>query len=141
MGRSKDVDKVMDIAKIIAGFLSGVIGGMGLGGGAVLLIYLRVFENAEQINAQGINLLFFLPIGLTAVIFYSFKKLIKWKTVLPFAAFGVGGSVGGIFLSKVIGGQYLGKIFAVILIALGINEMIRGFSLTVKKKRDTIKKE
>ena len=141
MGRGKDVDEIMDIAEIIAGFLSGVIGGMGLGGGAVLLIYLRVFENAQQLNAQGINLLFFLPIGLTAVIFYSFKKLIKWKTVLPFAAFGIVGAIGGIFLGKAFGGEYLGKIFAVILIVLGVNDVIKGFSLTAKKKRGTIKKE
>lgn len=141
MGWGKDADEIVDIAKIIAGFLSGVIGGMGLGGGAVLLIYLRVFEDAEQLNAQGINLLFFLPIGLTAVVFYSFKKLIKWKTVLPVALFGVGGAIGGFFLSKLIGGDYLGKIFAVILIILGISEIIKGFLLKKAEKDVTIKKE
>lgn len=141
MGRSKDAFKIMDIMKIIAGFLSGVIGGMGLGGGAVLLIYLRVFENTEQIKAQGINLLFFLPIGLAAVAVYAFKGLIKWKTVLTFALFGIPGCLGGILLTNIIGGKYLGKIFAVILIVLGISEIIKGFLLKVKQKRGIIKKE
>lgn len=131
----------MDLIKIIAGLLSGIIGGMGLGGGAVLLIYLRVFEDTEQLNAQGINLLFFLPIGLTAVIIYAVKKKIKWKTVIPISLFGVAGVFGGIMLTKAIGGEFLGKIFAVFLIILGLCEIIKGFHLKVKKKCGNIKKE
>lgn len=131
----------MDIIKIIAGFLSGVIGGMGLGGGAVLLIYLRVFEDTEQIRAQGINLLFFLPIGAVAVAVYAFKHLIEWKTVLKFVLLGVPGCIGAIMLTDVIGGKYLGKIFAVILLILGISEIIKGFLLKVREKRGNIKKE
>lgn len=131
----------MEFIKLIAGFLSGVIGGMGLGGGAVLLIYLRVFEDAQQINAQGINLLFFIPIGLTAVIFYSFKKLIKWKTVIAFALCGMAGALGGYYLSRLIGGEYLGKIFGGILTILGISEIIKGFHLKKTKKGVNIKKE
>ena len=131
----------MDIIKIIAGFLSGIIGGMGLGGGAVLLIYLRVFENTEQIKAQGINLLFFLPIGAVAVAVYAFKHLIEWKTVLKFVAFGLPGCIASIMLTDIIGEKYLGKIFAVILLILGICEIIKGLLLKVREKRGIIKKE
>lgn len=131
----------MDIIKIIAGFLSGVIGGMGLGGGAVLLIYLRVFENTEQIKAQGINLLFFLPIGAVAVLIYAIKHLIEWKTVLTFSLFAIPGCIGAVMLVDVIGNKYLGKIFALILICLGICEIIKGFLLKVREKRGKIKKE
>ncbi len=131
----------MDILKIIAGLLSGIIGGMGLGGGAVLLIYLRVFENTEQLSAQGINLIFFLPIGAAAVAVYAFKRLIQWKTVLKFLALGIPGCIGAIFLTDIIGGKYLSKIFAVILIIMGISEIIKGFLLKVKEKRDKIEKE
>ena len=45
---------------IIAGLLSGIIGAMGLGGGAVLLIYLSLIKGTDQLKAQGINLLFFI---------------------------------------------------------------------------------
>lgn len=141
MGRNKDADEIMDLFKLIAGFLSGVIGGMGLGGGAVLLIYLRIFEDAQQINAQGINLLFFIPIGLTAVIFYSFKKLIKWKTVITFALCGMAGALLGYYLSDLLGGDFLGKIFGGILVILGISEIIKGFHLKKGEKGGTIKKE
>lgn len=131
----------MDIIKIIAGFLSGIIGGMGLGGGAVLLMYLRIFENTEQIRAQGINLLFFLPIGAVAVAVYAAKHLIEWKTVLIFSLFGVPGCIGATMLTDVIGEKYLSKIFAIILTVLGICEIIKGFLLKIRQKRGTIKKE
>ena len=47
------------VIPIIAGFLSGLIGSMGFGGGGVLIIYLVVFANIPQLQAQGINLIFF----------------------------------------------------------------------------------
>ena len=76
----------MNISALIAGLLAGVIGAMGLGGGAVLIMYLSLLADIPQLKAQGINLIFFLPIALVAVSVYAFKKQIKWRTVLPLAA-------------------------------------------------------
>ena len=47
----------------VVSLLSGVTASMGLGGGFVLLIYLTAFANVPQMEAQLINLIFFLPIG------------------------------------------------------------------------------
>lgn len=103
----------------MAGFLSGVIGAMGLGGGGVLLIYLTVFAETPQLKAQGINLLFFLPVGLIAIIIYSFKHLIEWKTVLKMWLGGVLGVGLGVLLAKTIETDLLREIFAGFLIAFG----------------------
>ncbi|MBR2044428.1 MAG: sulfite exporter TauE/SafE family protein [Clostridia bacterium] len=132
---------MMDIIKIIAGLLSGIIGGMGLGGGAVLLIYLKLFENLNQIKAQGINLLFFIPIAAVAISIYAFSHLIKWKTVLKMCLSGIPGCISAVMLRGALGGEKLGKIFAIILIILGISEIIKGFLLKRSGKRDNIKKE
>ena len=113
----------MNIAALLAGLLSGIIGGMGLGGGAVLLIYLTVFAEVPQLTAQGINLIFFIPIGLLAVIVYSFKKQIKWKKALLIALGGIIGTFIGISAVKLIGSDITGKIFAVLLIFLGLKEV------------------
>lgn len=113
----------MNIAALLAGLLSGIIGGMGLGGGAVLIIYLTVFRDVEQLKAQGINLLFFIPIALVAVIIYAFKKQIKWRITLPVAAGGIIGAVGGFFLTDIIGGGLTSKLFGGFLIILGIKEI------------------
>ena len=120
--RHSPADK-MNIGALLAGLFSGIIGGMGLGGGAVLIIYLTVFKDMEQLKAQGINLLFFIPIALVAVIIYSFKKQIKWKTTLPLAIGGVLGAAGGFFLTDIIGGNITAKLFGGFLILLGIKEI------------------
>ena len=73
----------MNWTALAAGLLSGIIGAMGLGGGAVLIIYLSVFTDMPQLKSQGINLLFFIPIAAAAVAVYGFKKQIKWK-LAPF---------------------------------------------------------
>ena len=113
----------MNVGALLAGLFSGIIGGMGLGGGAVLIIYLTVFKNMEQLKAQGINLLFFIPIATLAVIIYTFKKQIKWKVTLPLALGGMLGAVGGYFLTDFIGGNFTAKLFGGFLILLGIKEL------------------
>lgn len=112
----------MNAAALTAGLFSGIIGGMGLGGGAVLIIYLTVFKDVPQLKAQGINLLFFVPIALTAIIIYAFKKQIEWRVTLPVAAGGIVGAAAGFFLTDIIGGETVAKFFGVFLIILGIKE-------------------
>ena len=62
------------IGAAVAGFLSGVFGAMGLGGGGVLIIYLTGIVNTEQALAQGINLLFFIPCAIVAVFMHAKKS-------------------------------------------------------------------
>ena len=113
----------MNIAALLAGLLSGIIGAMGLGGGAVLIIYLSVFTRTEQLASQGINLMFFIPIGLLAVVIYAFKKQIKWKTTLLLAAWGLLGAVIGLMLTDLLGGELTAKLFGGLLILIGIKEI------------------
>ena len=104
---------------IIAGFLSGMIGAMGLGGGTVLLIYLAAFSGMEQMRAAGVNLLFFIPIATLSVIIYAIKKQIKWKTVALFALSGLGGAAVGALLTNFAGDKWTRLAFAALLIILG----------------------
>ncbi len=110
---------------LIAGILSGIIASMGLGGGAVLLLYLIYLKDVPQLTAQGVNILFFVPIGLLAVIIYSVKKQIKWKVCLPFAICGVLGAALGFWLSDIIPIEYLSKIFGGFLIVAGLLSIFR----------------
>ncbi len=113
----------MTVAALLAGLFSGIIGAMGLGGGAVLIIYLAVFTETAQLKAQGINLLFFLPDGLIAVIIYAVKRKIKWRTVLFMAAGGVAGAVLGLLLADTLGGNLTAKLFGALLVFLGTKEL------------------
>ena len=123
----------MALIAFLAAAFCGTLAGMGLGGGAVLIIYLTVFKNTEQLKSQGINLLFFIPIATLAVVIYAFKKQIKWKTVLPLAAFGIIGAFLGIMLTEYISNAWLSKIFGVFLILMAFKEIFAKKTKTVEK--------
>jgi uncharacterized membrane protein YfcA len=124
----------MSITALLAGLLSGIIGGMGMGRGAVLIIYLSLFTDTPQLKSQGINLLFFIPIGLLALIIYAFKKQIKWKTVIPLALYGLLGAIAGVLLTNVLGNTYTTKAFGTLLLIMGLKEIFGGCRKTVENK-------
>lgn len=121
-----------------AGLLSGAIGAMGMGGGGVLLIFLTLFSGTEQLRAQGINLLFFLPCGLLAVLIYAAKKQIKPKPVLFMWLGGLPASAVGAFIARVADTSVLSKLFAIFLIVFGLFQLFakdgKSESLNIKGK-------
>ena len=66
------------VLMIVAGLLAGVVSGMGIGGGSLLIIVLVSFFGVEQILAQGINLLYFLPTAAAAIVIHIKNKQIDW---------------------------------------------------------------
>ena len=107
----------------IAALLTGIAASMGLGGGMILIVFLTVFLNTPQINAQGINLVFFIPIAIVSLIFHSKNKLINWKEIIPAVIIGALGAVIGTFVAQYIGSPILSKIFAVFLLIVGVKEL------------------
>ena len=49
------------------GFLSGIIGGMGIGGGIILIPMLTMLLSVEQKIAQSTNLISYLPLALASL--------------------------------------------------------------------------
>lgn len=113
----------MNLIVAIAGFISGVLGAMGLGGGGVLIIYLTMFENMEQSLAQGINLIFFIPSVLIALFYYIKKKMIEFKIIYPAVLTGIVGAVLGSYLSSLFDGSILSKLFGVLLLIMGFKQI------------------
>ncbi|MBO5105283.1 MAG: sulfite exporter TauE/SafE family protein [Clostridia bacterium] len=108
---------------ILAGFLAGIFGAMGLGGGSVLIIYLTVFAGVKQLAAQGINLIFFLPTAAVAVFVYSKKRIIKWRTILPVMIFGaIGTLVTGFWVGN-LNSELVKKLFGIVIVFYGLYEL------------------
>ena len=126
----------MKWAALIAGLFAGTAGAMGLGGGAVLIIHLALFTDTPQLESQGINLLFFIPIALAAVTVYAIKKNIRWRLVLKTAVWGLVGSAAGLMLTDSIGGDITGKIFGVLLIIMGLLEIFGKKEKPLDKKAE-----
>lgn len=108
---------------IIVGFLTGVAASMGLGGGFILILYLTAFCGVSQIAAGGINLLFFLPVSAVSLIIHLKNKLVCYKILLPICLAGALGVIGGTFLSGFLDDKWLGRLFAGLLIFVGIREL------------------
>lgn len=121
------------MSNILAAFFSGFAGSLGLGGGGVLVLYLVLSLGEEQITAQGINLLFFIPCAALSTVVYSFKKLIDWKTVLAAAAGGLPGVLLGSCLLRSMDPLWPGKIFGAFLLIMGLKEL---FAKQKKIKKD-----
>ena len=121
------------IVVIIVSILSGTAASLGLGGGFVLLIYLTCFAGVSQMQAQGINLLFFIPIAAAAVIMHKKNKLLDYKIIVPASLTGIVGSIGGAFIAKSFDPALLSKIFAVFILFFGVKEIFHRKNKTSKK--------
>ena len=111
------------IWNFIAAFLTGILASMGVGGGMILIIYLTVFMGKDQLYAQGINLIFFIPIAALSVYLHTRSKLIKWKKLLPSIITGVIFAAAGAFAAELLGSDILRKIYGFFILAVGVKEI------------------
>ncbi len=121
------------IIAALAGILSGIIGAMGMGGGAVLLMYLTAFTDTEQIYAQGINLVFFVPTAVVAIIIHAKNGFIRYKLLIPLIISGLPGVALGGFLRDYLPHEYLGKGFGVLLIIMALKEFLSRKNTKMRK--------
>ena len=75
MGRLQtDMDLSAGWIAVIAGTICGIISGFGVGGGSLLMVWMTAVIAINQKTAQGINLLYFLPTSVAALIFHIKNK-------------------------------------------------------------------
>ena len=106
-------------------FLAGAAGALGIGGGGILLLYLTVFVGTPQLQAQGINLLFFIPIAITAIVIHLKNNLVALRTVFIAVPFGLAGALGGLKLAEFLGNNALRLVFGITLAVFGICELFK----------------
>lgn len=106
-----------------AALLAGAVASMGLGGGFVLMVYLTAILGMPQLTAQGVNLLFFLPIAAFSVILHTRNKLIEWKAIPLLCLAGIAGAIGGVQVAAALDEALLRKLFAGLLVFVGIREL------------------
>lgn len=111
---------------IAAGLVSGVISGMGIGGGIVLIPVLTGFLGFDQKIAQGINLLYFIPTAAAALVIHFKNKTVELKTALKLISTGVIGAGIGAYCVRFFSSRILSRGFAVFLILVGCYEIFSG---------------
>ena len=96
---------------ILAGLFSGVVSGMGIGGGAT-----------NQHVAQCANLYYFIPTALAALAVHIKNKSVDFKIAWPIICFGLIGAAGGSLIAVYVSTGLLKKLFAVFLFVMGLQQ-------------------
>lgn len=112
---------------ITFGFLAGILGGLGMGGGTLLIPLLSVFLNMNQKLCQGLNLLSFLVMALFSLIIHYRNGYLSLRGTPYIIVSGVIFSILGAFLAGVISGESLKMTFGIFLCLLSLIQIIKVF--------------
>lgn len=111
--------------EFIVGYITAALAGLGIGGGGLLVIYLALIEKLPQLEAQGINLLFFIFSSTAAMSVHLFKRKIPLKLTVLLAISGVIGACIGNFIIGKISEELLRMMFGVLLVISGVIALFR----------------
>ena len=109
----------------LAGAVTGVLSGFGVGGGSLLLIYMTSFAGVPQNLAQGINLLYFLPAAAASLPAHVKNGYIEKAALLPAVAAGLAGTALAAWAATALNVELLRKCFGVFLLIVGLRELFR----------------
>ena len=104
----------------VCGVFAGVLGGMGMGGGAILIPILTAFFGVDQISAQAVNLVAFIPMAVVSLIIHFKNKMVKTDGLLWIILPASACSLAGSFLALASTGTLLKKCFGGFLILLSV---------------------
>ena len=119
---------------IFAGVVSGVFGGLGMGGGTLLIPILTIFLNFDQKLSQGINLISFLVMALFSMYIHYRNGYIVTKHIGWIIVSGMLFSVLGAFCMTILPSKVLKVVFGVFLCILAVIEHIKAFKKEPKVK-------
>lgn len=108
---------------IAVGFLAGVLGGMGMGGGTILIPALTIFLGVNQHIAQATNVIAFLPMAALVLPAHKKNGLLRtddvWEIIIPALITTV---LAG-FIMAALPTEVLKKLFGFFLIALAVRQL------------------
>ena len=103
---------------ILAGFIVAVLSGLGIGGGGLLVIYLTL-AGVGQLEAQGINLVYFLFSSGAAMLVHMTRRRLRLPLIVLLALSGIVGAVCGSLLARSVDPMILRRTFGVLLFVSG----------------------
>ncbi|MBO4569688.1 MAG: sulfite exporter TauE/SafE family protein [Clostridia bacterium] len=122
---------------VLVSIFSGIVAGMGMGGGTVLIPLLTLVCGVSQKLSQSVNLLVFIPLAIVVLIIYCRRKLVNFKGVWFIIIPGIIVSLIGSIFSLKIESQTLHLIFGIFLICVGLFLFIKQIvlhKLNIKNK-------
>lgn len=115
------------MSEILFGFIAGIIAALGMGGGSILILLLSIFTENSQKMIQGVNLIFFIPTAIIAIIINLKNKNIDLNLSKIISVLGIIGSFIGSYIALKIPDEILKKAFIIFLIIITIYEIYTYF--------------
>ena len=112
------------VFSVIIGALTGVLSGMGVGGGTLLLLWLTAVKGMGQAQAGGVNLLYFIACALPAVFGHVKNGLLEKKAVFWCVIFGVPACILGALLAAGMDMGLLRRLFGGFILVIGVKELL-----------------
>lgn len=103
----------------LCGLGAGIISAWGVGGGTLLLLVMTLFLGIDQRTAQGINLLFFLPTALSALICHARRGFLDKPTLKAAIPFAVAAALAGAWIATAVDVELLRRPFGIYLLLSG----------------------
>lgn len=100
--------------------MSGILGGMGMGGGTALIPVLTLLAGVEQHVAQATNLIAFLPMAAISLSVHKKQGNVDLAGAAPVAIAAVLFGVLGGLAASLAPGEALRKLFGAFLVILGL---------------------
>ena len=105
---------------LAVGFGTGILSAWGVGGGTLLLLIMTLFLGVDQVTAQGINLLYFLPTAGIGLLFHRKNGLLDKQVIRSAAPWGIAAAAAGALLATAVDTAILRKPFGVYLLIAGV---------------------
>ena len=112
----------MNLFSVIIGVLTGIISGLGVGGGSLLVLYLTAVTGTEQYQAGGINLLYFVGCAPSALIGHIKNKQIDVKTAAWCVLGGLLTAIPFSLLAQRLDTDLLRRLFGVLVLGVAYRE-------------------
>ncbi len=119
----------------LSGIVSGILGGMGMGGGTLLIPVLSLVFSVEQQIAQSSNLISFLPMSLFSLKIHYSNGLIKFKDTAYIIIPAVLSCVIFSVLAVNAEGEILKRAFGIFLCALSLFSFYGAFNQFTRRKK------
>lgn len=113
---------------LLSGFFSGLLGGMGMGGGTILIPALTIIFGVEQHVAQATNLIAFLPMALFTLNVHRKNGLLKTEGLSFIVIPAVLTSVAAGFIAALLPSFVLKKLLGAFLVILAVKLLMQAVS-------------
>ena len=105
----------------LCGLGASILSAWGVGGGTLLLLVMTLFLGVDQRTAQGINLLFFLPTAISALICHAKGGYLDMPTLKNAVPPAVAAALAGAWIATALDVELLRRPFGVYLLLSGVS--------------------